>query len=172
MATVTVKAASDTATLDYTPVGVEPTGPGLTSVSKLGTGTLNKRMDLLAAGNGITLPPAVFSDPDMNYPPAYPVYGYYLAKPTSVLGSGVDRSVLEVKAGTLTQTYQKLAGTAQDQGKRIELQNAAVSGDRIRFSLPGPDGDTTDYSGRVTAATMQGTFKSGAREGKWTARRM
>lgn len=108
MATVTVKAASDTATLDYTPVGVEPTGPGLTSVSKLGTGTLNKRMDLLAAGNGITLPPAVFSDPDMNYPPAYPVYGYYLAKPTSVLGSGVDRSVLEVKAGTLTQTYQKL----------------------------------------------------------------
>lgn len=107
MARLTVAAAGETKTLDYT-APVEPTGADLVSVRSLGTGPLAKRMDLLAAGKGITLPPGVFSDPDMNYPPVYPVYGYYLAKPTKVLGSGVDVSVLEVKPSSLTQTYVKL----------------------------------------------------------------
>jgi hypothetical protein len=103
MPRVTVRAGGEAAAVDY-----EPFGAGLTSISKLGTGTLNKRMDMLPAGNGITLPPGVVSDPDMAYPPVYPVYGYFLAKPTSVLGSGQDVSVLQVKPSSLTQSYQKI----------------------------------------------------------------
>lgn len=108
MPKLTVASAGESATVTYTLEPVEPTGPGLTSISALGAGTLNKRMDLLPAGNGITLPPGAVSDPDMNYPPNYPVYCFYLAKPTKILGSGRDVSVLEVRAESLTQAYRKL----------------------------------------------------------------
>jgi SAM-dependent methyltransferase len=82
---------------------------------------------------------------------------------------------LDLPAGAfemaLTQQYQKVAGSARADGKSLELQDARLAGDRISFSLSGADGVKTAYSGRVTSATMQGTFK-GAGEGKWTARRM
>jgi SAM-dependent methyltransferase len=83
---------------------------------------------------------------------------------------------LDQPAGALemqiSQKYQKVGGTARADGKPLDIQDARLSGDRISFSLPGPDGAKTAYSGRVGSATMQGTFKGGTGEGKWTARRM
>jgi hypothetical protein len=138
MPRITVTTAGESATLDY-----EPTGPGLTSVSKLGTGTLNKRMDLLPAGNGITLPPGTISDPDCNYPPNYAVYCYYLAKPTAVIGSGADVSALEMKQGSLTQTYAKIDGiTTTNPYRLVRVDKAVVSDLTIRGTNQGTSAKT------------------------------
>jgi hypothetical protein len=160
MPRLTVTAAGETATVD-----VEPVGPGLTSVTKLGTGTLNKRMDQLAAGNGITLPPGVISDPDCNYPTNYPVYCYYLAKPTSVTGSSTSASVLEVRAGSLTQTYQKIDSIATpgtNPYRVMRVDKAAVSDLTIRGTNQGTSAKTGkpySYHGLQFYGTVNPTIR-------------
>jgi hypothetical protein len=156
MPRLTVTAAGETATVD-----VEPVGPGLTSVTKLGTGTLNKRMDQLAAGNGITLPPGVISDPDCNYPTNYPVYCYYLAKPTSVTGSSTSASVLEVRAGSLTQTYQKIDSYRHTRHKPVPC-DARRQGCGVRPDNPWhrPRHLREDWESRTVTTASSSTARS------------
>lgn len=86
----------------------EPTGPNIVSASTLPGATLTKKMDSLPAGKALSLPAVVYADRDCIRPSNYPVYDYFLAKPSAIVGSGPGRSVLSLPANSLTQGYVKL----------------------------------------------------------------
>jgi SAM-dependent methyltransferase len=64
---------------------------------------------------------------------------------------------------TLWQEYQHLAGTYELGGLSVQIDNAYMRGDEIRFTL-----NTVEYSGRVHGDRMEGVAK-GRESSKWTA---
>ncbi|WP_375426004.1 hypothetical protein [uncultured Friedmanniella sp.] len=101
---ITAATAGEQATLDVTEPAVEPTGAGLISATKLAGATLTDKADRLAAGQGLTLPPGIFSAPDFGRPAEiYPAYCHFLAKPAKVLGSGRDVTTLQIDPVSFTQ---------------------------------------------------------------------
>jgi hypothetical protein len=73
---------------------------------------------------------------------------------------------------TWTQNFQKIQGSAQSANDSIELREAKLSGAQISFSIVNADGARSDYTGRVSARSMQGTIRaSGRPDAKWTASR-
>jgi SAM-dependent methyltransferase len=65
---------------------------------------------------------------------------------------------------TLSQTYQMLSGTLDSDGKNAPIVKGKLMGDEIAFSV-----GETSYTGRVNGDLMQGTFRSAAGTGTWSA---
>jgi hypothetical protein len=86
----------------------EPTGPGIVSAASLPGATLTRKMDFLPAGAKLSLPVKTWADRDCIRPVNFPVYDYFLAKPTAILGSGRDLSILLLPSRSLTQGYVRL----------------------------------------------------------------
>ena len=68
---------------------------------------------------------------------------------------------------TLTQSFQKLAGSAKSGGRAMDVKEAKLAGEMISFSVIGDDGKPREYTGRVSGKTMEGTMKPG--DVKWSA---
>lgn len=66
---------------------------------------------------------------------------------------------------TLTQKYQTLTGTLALNGKRAQLKDAKLEGDRIKFTAGG-----VTYVGRVNGNAMSGKTQ-GSAAGAWSASR-
>ena len=72
----------------------------------------------------------------------------------------------------LSQSFQKLQGSARSGSTSLEVKEARLSGDAISFVIVAADGSGSDYTGRLSGPSMQGTVKaSGKSEAKWTAAR-
>lgn len=67
---------------------------------------------------------------------------------------------------TLKQTFQVVSGTLKSGSNTRPITNGRLDGDRISFSAGG-----TQYTGRVSGKAMEGTVKSGASNGTWSATR-
>lgn len=67
----------------------------------------------------------------------------------------------------LRQSYQMISGDLNSGTDRMSIADGRLSGDRISFRI----GDA-HYTGRVIGATMEGTFKSGKSNAKWSASRV
>jgi SAM-dependent methyltransferase len=65
----------------------------------------------------------------------------------------------------LEQSYQVVSGTLKS-GNVIAPVKGKLRGDEITFTAGG-----TEYTGRVSGSTMEGTSKSGGTEAKWQAAR-
>ena len=65
---------------------------------------------------------------------------------------------------TLKQTFQTFSGTLQSGARIMPITNGKLNGDLISFSI-----GNTNYIGRVSGSTMQGTVESGGSTTKWTA---
>jgi hypothetical protein len=70
----------------------------------------------------------------------------------------------------LDQKFQKIDGTVHLGSVFAGLREARLSGFRISFAYVDSRGVRRDFTGRVTGATMEGTFRTdGGQEGRWTA---
>jgi hypothetical protein len=65
---------------------------------------------------------------------------------------------------TLEQKYQTVSGTLKSKSGVAKVTNGKLQGDQITFTIGG-----TQYTGRVDGSTIEGTSKSGGKEGKWQA---
>jgi hypothetical protein len=62
-----------------------------------------------------------------------------------------------------TQQYQRVSGTASEDGRTMSLNAARLAGDSIEFQLAGKGGDKQEilrFAGRVAGALMEGTIRS------------
>ena len=66
----------------------------------------------------------------------------------------------------LQQKYQMISGTLKSGGDTMQITNGRLHGDEISFTAGG-----AQYTGRVNGNAMEGTVKSGAGNGKWSATR-
>ena len=66
----------------------------------------------------------------------------------------------------LKQEFQMLSGMLKSGSNTTPITNGRLLGDQITFSAGG-----AQYSGRVNGNAMEGSVKSGASSGKWTATR-
>src|SRR5687767_14254476 len=94
---------------------------------------------------------------------------YFWLVPANVMGAWV------LDAGqrhemTLEQTFQKVSGTITLGPMHAGLREARLRGAAISFAYVDQSGMRRDFSGRVSAGRMEGSFRDekGA-EGKWTA---
>ena len=70
------------------------------------------------------------------------------------------------------QKFQKIEGVAYLGSVLAGLRDPRLSGPRINFSYVDARGVRRDFSGRVTGAAMEGTFRADSgQEGRWTAAR-
>jgi hypothetical protein len=70
---------------------------------------------------------------------------------------------------TWRQNYQVVEGGTQSGGRTLKLQEAALRGEQIEFTLV-PRGSRQVYTGRVTGDAMQGTVDLGhGKTARWTA---
>jgi len=83
-------------------------------------------------------------------------------------GSGPKEYLLRLR-----RQLQKIEGDVQIDGRRGELRDAKLSGDRITFTMIDANGTRRDFSGRVAGNSIQGTTKplNGSGGGKWSATR-
>jgi len=99
---------------------------------------------------------------------------YFRVVPAHVAG----RWVVELSGGgnsekvsiNLEQKFQKIEGVAYLGSLIAGLREPRLSGFRISFAYVDPRGVRRDFSGRVTGATMEGSFRTdGGQEGRWSA---
>jgi len=99
---------------------------------------------------------------------------YFWVVPAHVAG----RWVVELSGGgnsekvsiNLEQKFQKIEGVAYLGSLIAGLREPRLSGFRISFAYVDPRGVRRDFSGRVTGATMEGSFRTdGGQEGRWSA---
>ena len=85
---------------------------------------------------------------------------YLWIVPAKVAGSW------KTSRGTLTlkQEYQMLSGSLANGNVSAIVSEAKMKADQITFTAGG-----VQYTGRVNGTGIEGTFKSGAENGKWTA---
>ena len=67
---------------------------------------------------------------------------------------------------TLKQEFQMLSGTLKSSSNTTPVANGRLLADQISFSAGG-----AQYTGRVSGNAIEGTVKSGASSGKWSATR-
>jgi hypothetical protein len=67
---------------------------------------------------------------------------------------------------TLKQEYQMLSGNLARGNVTAVISDAKMTGDQIAFTAAG-----TQYTGRVNGNAIEGTYKGGDGNGKWTATR-
>jgi hypothetical protein len=95
---------------------------------------------------------------------------YFWLVPANVMGSwNLDAGGQKLELA-LEQTFQKVSGTAAYGAIHAGLRDARLRGANISFAIVDQNGVRRDYSGRVNAGRMEGTFRDekGA-EGKWSA---
>ncbi len=68
---------------------------------------------------------------------------------------------------TLKQTFQTFSGMLKSGANAVPITNGKLSGDLISFRA-----GNTNYTGRVTGSTMQGTNQSGGSTVNWNATRV
>ncbi len=66
---------------------------------------------------------------------------------------------------SLKQEFQMVSGTLRSGGKSVPV-NGRLRGDEITFTAAG-----TQYTGRISGNSMEGSSKSGGAESRWTASR-
>jgi SAM-dependent methyltransferase len=80
-------------------------------------------------------------------------------------GGGSDKVSLN-----LEQKFQKIEGAAFLGSVLAGLREPRLSGFRISFAYVDSRGVRRDFTGRVTGASMEGSFRTdGGQEGRWTA---
>ena len=87
---------------------------------------------------------------------------------------GTWRLALEGGAGfdvDLEQTFQAIGGTVNLSPIRAGLREARLRGDAVRFAFVDGNGVLHELAGKATGDRMEGTFRAGARAGRWTATR-
>ncbi len=67
----------------------------------------------------------------------------------------------------LRQTFQRLSGSMRSKGTTLQITNGSLTGEEIRFTA-----GKSEYAGRVNGNAMEGTFTSGTRTAKWSAKRI
>ena len=67
---------------------------------------------------------------------------------------------------TLKQEFQKLSGTLKSGSNTTSIKKGMLRGDQISFSADG-----TQYTGRVSSNSIEGTVTSGGSNSKWSATR-
>jgi Methyltransferase domain len=99
---------------------------------------------------------------------------YFWVVPANVAG----RWALELSGGgnseklslNFDQKFQKIEGVAYLGSLLAGLREPRLSGFRIGFAYVDTRGVRRDFSGRVTGATMEGSFRTdGGQEGRWSA---
>ena len=75
---------------------------------------------------------------------------------------GVTRITLQPKSNRLSQM---LSGSVKTAGGTAALETGRLRGDQITFTAGG-----TEYTGRVSGATIEGSMR-GAASGSWSATR-
>jgi SAM-dependent methyltransferase len=99
---------------------------------------------------------------------------YFWVVPANVAG----RWALELSGGgsseklnlNFDQKFQKIEGVAYLGSLLAGLREPRLSGFRISFAYVDTRGVRRDFSGRVTGATMEGSFRTdGGQEGRWSA---
>ncbi|HSD66927.1 MAG TPA: class I SAM-dependent methyltransferase, partial [Vicinamibacteria bacterium] len=78
------------------------------------------------------------------------------------------RPALEVE---LEQTFQEIRGTVDLSPVRAGLREPRLRGDALSFAFVDARGVLHELTGRVVGDRMEGTFRAGARTGRWTATR-
>jgi hypothetical protein len=68
---------------------------------------------------------------------------------------------------TLTQAFQSVAGTYEQSGIRVPVEDGVLRGNDIRFTVNG-----VAYQGRVDGDVMEGVSKGRVTTSQWTARRV
>jgi hypothetical protein len=68
---------------------------------------------------------------------------------------------------TLTQEFQSVAGTYEQSGIRVPVENGVLRGNDIRFTVNG-----VAYEGRINGDAMEGTAKGRVTAAQWAARRV
>ena len=71
----------------------------------------------------------------------------------------------------LEQTFQAIGGTVDLSPIRAGLREARLRGDEVRFAFVDAKGLLHELTGRATGDGMEGTYRAGAKAGRWTARR-
>jgi len=66
----------------------------------------------------------------------------------------------------LSQQISRISGSARLNGTELPLEEAKLSGDKIRFKLSGRKGE---FSGQVRGSAMEGIFESGGTKSAWSA---
>jgi SAM-dependent methyltransferase len=82
------------------------------------------------------------------------------------LGGDADE-VLKIR-----QKFQRIEGTLVGKSTQISLRDAALSGDKIRFSLVDHRGLLREFSGRVRGGMISGTVKLGGKAEQFRATRV
>jgi hypothetical protein len=99
---------------------------------------------------------------------------YFWVVPANVAG----RWAMELSGGgnseklslNFEQKFQKIEGVAYLGSLLAGLREARLSGFRISFAYVDSRGVRRDFSGRVTGATMEGSYRTDSgQEGRWTA---
>jgi len=71
----------------------------------------------------------------------------------------------------LEQTFQKLGGIVELGPVRASLRDARLHGDAVSFAFVDGKGVLLELDGRAAGARLEGSFRAGARKGRWTATR-
>jgi len=99
---------------------------------------------------------------------------YFWVVPASVSGNwaleATSNGATEKVGLNFDQKYQRIEGVAYLGTVHAGLRDARLSGFRIAFAYVDARGVRRDFSGRVTGAAMEGSFRNDkGEEGRWTA---
>lgn len=75
-----------------------------------------------------------------------------------------------LRAITVEQTFQKIAGVAEFGGERGEIRDGRIAGERFEFVVQSGE-DSRIISGRITDDCLQALIRTAAGESLWNARR-
>ena len=95
---------------------------------------------------------------------------YFWVVPANVMGSWTLEAGGQRLELSMEQTFQKINGTLTLGSTHAGLREARLRGVNIAFAYIDQSGMRRDFTGRITAGRMEGTFRDekGA-EGRWTA---
>jgi hypothetical protein len=101
---------------------------------------------------------------------------YFWVVPANVVGRWAVEFMEGGNSGkvsiNLDQKYQKIGGVAYLGPVLAGLREPRLSGFRISFAYVDAKGVRRDFAGRVTGATMEGSYRTDAgQEGRWSAAR-
>lgn len=112
---------------------------------------------------------------------ATPAWGQQEARQQPVDVSGTWEISSETPRGTMTRTVtfeqdgSSLTGTMEGQQGSVPIEDGAVEGNTISFSVVFSRGDrsfTVVYRGTVDGDTAKGTFETSRGEVEWTGKRV
>jgi len=97
---------------------------------------------------------------------------YFWIVPANVMGTWTLEAASQKLEMSLEQTFQKLSGTVTLGPAHAGLREPKLRGFNIAFAFVDPSGRLREFTGRVTAGRMEGSFRDDkGGEGRWTATR-